>query len=126
MKALLCGIAFVLASAVSMASADDTKTATERIQALSERIARLSSGKIADYAKDKVASAQATLGAAKAAQAVPNAVLALQKVDLANVQLDQAEAVAAEKESAENLLLRRSELRKAEAQFDQLLQAGGK
>lgn len=126
MKALLYGITFVLACAVGTASANDPKTVADRIQALSERVAKLSSGKVADYAKDKIASAQATLGAAKAAQAVPNVALALQKVDLAHIQLDQAEAAAAEKESAENLLLRRSELRKTEAQFDQYLQTGGK
>lgn len=109
MKALVCGTVFMVACAAGTSSASDPKTVADRIQALSERSARLSSGKVADYAKEQIAGAQATLGAAKAAQAVPNAVLALQKIDLANVQLDQAEAVAAEKESAENLLLRRSE-----------------
>lgn len=125
MKSLLYGILCILLT-VGAASADDLKIATDRIQTISDRIAKLSSGKVADYARSQLNTAQATLGAAKAALAIPNGTLALQRTELAMIQLDHAEATAAEKEGAEQLLLRRAELRKLEAQFDQHLQTGGK
>lgn len=125
MKSLLYGILCLLLTA-GAASADDLKVATDRIQTISDRIAKLSSGKVADYAKNQLNTAQATMGAAKAALAIPNGTLALQKTELAMIQLDHAEATAAEKEGAEQLLLRRAELRKLDAQFDQYLQTGGK
>lgn len=80
----------------------------------------------ADYSKSQLATAQETLGAVKAAIAVKNGPLALQKSELVDLQLTIAEAKGAEMEAAEQLVLRRAELKKLEAQFDQLLQTGGR
>lgn len=126
MKGTIYLLAGLLACSVGLAQADDLKQANDAIQALSERITKLSAGKSAENIRSGIATAQSTLGAAKAAVAAANGTLALQKTELTAIQLDIAEAKAAEMESAEQLVLRRAELKKLDAQFDQLLQTGGK
>lgn len=126
MKRQMLGVFCLLSVTAGSACADDLKDASDKLQPLTERIAKVSSGKAADYAKSQLASAQETLGAVKAAISAKNGVLALQKTELADLQLTIAEARAAEMEAAEQLVLHRAELKKLEAQFDQLLQAGGK
>lgn len=126
MKGTICLLAGLLACSVGLAQADDLKQANDAIQALTERITKLSAGKSAENVRSGITTAQSALGAAKAAVAAANGALALQKTELTAIQLDIAEAKAAEMESAEQLVLRRAELKKLNAQFDQLLQTGGK
>ena len=126
MKRLMVGTCCLLVFAAGSALADELKDASDRLQPLTERITKISAGKTADFAKSQLATAQETLGAVKAAIAAKNGPLALQKTELMDLQLTIAEAKAAEMEAAEQLVLRRAELKKLEAQFDQLLQAGGK
>lgn len=111
-----------------LAMADDLKEAADRVPVLTDRIAALGAGKTGEYGREQLAAAQATLGAVKAAIAAKNGTQALQKAELVELQLTIAEARAAEQEGAEQLVLRRAELKKLEGQFDQLLQpaAGGK
>lgn len=108
------------------ALADDLKDASAKVTQLSDRLAKLSSGKVLEYAKPQLDTAQGTLGAMKAAISAGNGKLALQTAELADVQMTIAEAKAAEQESTEQVVLRRAELRKLDGQFDQLLQPGGK
>lgn len=108
------------------ALADDLKDAADRLPLLSERLTKLRESKANDYARPALDAAQAGIGAVKAALAAKNGMQALQKAESADLQLTLAEAKAAERERAEQLVLRRAELKKLEAQFDQLLQAGGK
>lgn len=126
MKRLIVGVFCLLAFAAGSTFADELKDASDRLQPLTERITKISAGKAADYSKSQLATAQETLGAAKAAIAAKNGPLALQKTELVDLQLTIAEAKGAEMEAAEQLVLRRAELKKLEAQFDQLLQTGGK
>ncbi len=108
-----------------LAVADDLKDAEAKLPQLSDRLTKLSASSAGEYAKPDIAVAQASIGAVKAALAAKNGIQALQKTEIADLQLTMAEAKAAEHESAEQLVLRRTELRKLEAQFDQLLQPGG-
>ena len=126
MKRLMIGVFCLLIFAVGSAFADELKDASDRLQPLTERIAKISAGKAAEYSKNQLATAQETLGAVKAALAAKNGPLALQKTEMVDLQLTIAEAKAAEMEAAEQLVLRRTELKQLEAQFDQLLQTGGK
>lgn len=126
MKRLIAGLFCLLVFTAGSGFADELKDASDRLQPLTERIAKISAGKAADYSKSQLATAQETLGAVKAAIAAKNGPLALQKSELVDLQLTIAEAKGAEMEAAEQLVLRRAELKKLEAQFDQLLQTGGK
>lgn len=109
-----------------VAVADDLKDASDKVPQLAERLTKLKGAKAGEYAKTELEAAQTSIGAVKAALAAKNGAQALQKSELADLQLIMAEAKAAEQESAEQLVLRRTELRTLEAQFDQLLQTGGK
>ena len=126
MKRLIAGTCCLLVFVAGSGVADELKDASDRLQPLTERMTKISAGKAADFAKGQLATAQETLGAAKAALAAKNGPLALQKTELIDLQLTIAEAKAAEMEAAEQLVLRRAELKKLEVQFDQLLQTGGK
>ncbi|MDK9716341.1 MAG: hypothetical protein OEL57_00360 [Trichlorobacter sp.] len=126
MKRLMAGVCCLLVFAAGSACADELKDASDRLQPLTERITKIGAGKSADYLKSQLAAAQETLGAVKAAIAAKNGPVALQKTELVDLQLTIAEAKAAEMEADEQLVLRRAELKKFEAQFDQLLQTGGK
>ena len=126
MKRLIAGLFCLLVFTAGSGFADELKDASDRLQPLTERIVKISAGKAADYSKSQLATAQETLGAVKAAIAAKNGPLALQKTELVDLQLTIAEAKGAEMEAAEQLVLRRAELKKLEAQFDKLLQTGGK
>ena len=126
MKRMVIGVACMLMLAAGAASADDLKDAADRLQPLTERMTKLSAGAVANTAKTELAAAQETLGAVKAAISAKNGPLALQKTELADIQMTIAEAKSEELDSAEQLVLRRAELKKYDARFDQLLQTGGK
>ncbi len=126
MKLKLMGVFCMLMLAAGVASADDLKDATDRLQPLTDRITKLGAGNVAKNSKVQLAAAQETLGAVKAAISAKNGPLALQKIELADIQMTIAEAKSEEMDSAEQLVLRRAELKKYDAQFDQLLQTGGK
>ena len=111
---------------VTTSFAADIKDATEKVQLVSDRIAKASSGKTNDYSAKYIVSAQASLAAAKAAISASNATLALQKAELADIQMSIADAKASEGAVSEQLALRRAEFGKLDAQFDQYFQAGGK
>ncbi len=126
MKPNIIVASFLFLLAASVSNADVLKDASDKLPSLTERLTKLSSGKVAGYAKNELNAAQTTMGAIKAAISAKNGVLALQKTEIAELQMTIAEAKAAELESSEQLVLRRAELNKLDAQFDQLLQAGGK
>ncbi len=126
MKQNIILASFLLILATSVSNADELKDASDKLPALTDRLAKLTSGKVAGYAKDDLNSAQTTMGAIKAAISAKNGLLALQKAEIADLQMTIAEAKTSEMESSEQLVLRRAELNKLDARFDQLLQAGGK
>jgi len=126
MKRMVIGAACMLMLAAGVASADDLKDATDRLQPLTDRITKLGASTVAKDSQSQLAAAQETLGAVKAAISAKNGLLALQKTELADIQMTIAEAKSEELDSAEQLVLRRAELKKYDARFDQLLQTGGK
>lgn len=125
MKRLVSGMVCLLVLAAGGAFADDLKDATDTLQPLADRIAKLSLGKVGVNSKGQLAIAQETLGALKAAISAKNGPVALQKAELADIQMTIAEAKSEEMDSAEQLALQRAELKKADARFDKLLQTGG-
>jgi hypothetical protein len=126
MKRMVIGAICLLMLAAGSASADDLKDATDRLQPLSDRFTKLSASNVARDSQPQLAAAQETLGAVKAAISAKNGPLALLKIELADIQMTIAEAKSEEMDSVEQLVLRRAELKKFDAQFDQLLQTGGK
>lgn len=113
--------------AVSMArGAEVSPDTAARVRQVGERATAMTTGKTAEYARDFLADAQATVLAAQAAVAAGNGKLALQKSEMAELQLAVAEAKAAEKEFVEQAALRRSELKRLEAQLERYLQGGEK
>ena len=126
MKRIMTGAACMLLLAAGAVSADELKDATDRLQPLTDRITKLGASAVAKDSQAQLAAAQETLGAVKAAISAKNGPLALQKTELADIQMTIAEAKSEELDSAEQLVLRRAELKKYDAQFDQLLQTGGK
>ncbi len=126
MKRMVIGAACMLMLAAGTASADELKDATDRLLPLTDRITKLGASAVAKDSQAQLAAAQETLGAVKAAISAKNGPLALQKTELADIQMTIAEAKSEELDSAEQLVLRRAELKKYDAQFDQLLQTGGK
>lgn len=114
--------ALLLLAAVPAWCLDVSPATAERLRKLEERAAAQKAGKSAEYAKESLNNALATISAAQAAAAVGNSNLALQKAELADLQLSLAEAKAAEMELVEQVAVERVELKKLEAQLERYLQ----
>jgi hypothetical protein len=97
----------------------------DRLKQLNERIATANAGKTAEYAKDLLETAQISLVAAQAAVAGGNEKTAQQKLETAELQLTLADAKATEKELAEQVAVRRVELKKLETQLEKYRQGEG-
>lgn len=118
----LVSLIFLLLAAASSWCLEVSPATAEKLRRLEERAAALKSGKPGEYAKDPLKEAIQTLSAAQAAASVGNSDLALQKADMAELQLTLAEARAAEMELAEQVAVQRVELKKLEAQLERYLQ----
>ncbi|OGR28620.1 MAG: hypothetical protein A2X79_04710 [Desulfuromonadaceae bacterium GWB2_53_15] len=99
-----------------------SRETAERIRQLGDIAATMAKGKSAEYAKDLLDVAQATITAAQAAITAGNEKEALQKAELADLQLKVADAKGAEKDLSEQVAVRRSELKKLEAQLERYRQ----
>jgi hypothetical protein len=123
MRTLLIFISLALtiscASAWGGSVSRDTET---RLKQLDEKASEMKSGKASEYASDSLKEAVATISAAQAAAAVGNEKLALQKIEMATLQLTVAEAKGGERELLEQVAVQRVELKKLEAQLERYLQ----
>lgn len=99
-----------------------SRDTAERVRLLGEKAAAMAKGKSAEYAKDLLDAAQATVTAAQFATTAGNEKEALQKAELADLQLQVADAKGAEKDLSEQVAVRRSELKKLEAQLERYRQ----
>jgi hypothetical protein len=126
MKRLMLGAVWMLLLTAGSVFADDLTDANGKLKPLTDRITKLSSGKVGENSKTQLATALETVGAVKAALSAHNGPLALQKAELADIQITIAEVTSEEMESSEQLILRRAELKNLEIRFDYLLQTGGK
>lgn len=111
----------MLWSGIALAAAVSSGT-TERVRLLGEQSAKAAAGKTGEYARALLDSAQASISAAQIAVAAGNEKEALQKAELAELQLGVADAKAAEKEILEQVAVRRNELKKLEAQLERYRQ----
>lgn len=114
--------AILLLAAVSVWSLELSPAAAEKLRRLEDRAAEAKLGKPGEYAKDSLSEAIQTISAAQAAASVGNSDLALQKAEMADLQLTLADARAAEMELVEQVAVQRVELKKLEAQLERYLQ----
>jgi len=95
-----------------------------RLKQLGERSAKVAAGKAAEYAKDLLETAKLSVQAAQAAALVGNEVMAIQKIELADLQLTVAETKASTKETVELVAVKRAELKKLDARLENLRLGG--
>lgn len=114
--------ALLLSAAVSAWGAEVSPATAERVRRVEERAAAMKSGKPGEYARDSLNDALQTISAAQAAVAVGNSDLALQKAEMAELQLSLADAKSAEMELIEQVAVQRVELKKLEAMLERYLQ----
>lgn len=114
--------AILLFAAVSAWSLEVSPATAEKLRRLEERAAAQKIGKPGEYAKDSLNEAVQTISAAQAAASVGNSDLALQKAELADLQLTLADAKASEMELVEQVAVQRVEMKKLEAQLERFLQ----
>ena len=124
MKNLLIILCLVTAASGSAAAAGSSGDIAVRIMALNGRIQSMAAGTTGEYARDLLESARTTSMAAQLAYTAGQDATALQKLELADMQLAVADAKSAEKGLAEETAVRRSELKKLEAQLERYLQGG--
>jgi hypothetical protein len=121
MFAVVASLMFCSGIALATGVSRDT---TERVRQLGEQATKLVSGKVGEYAKDALGVAQASISAAQIAIAAGNEKEAIQKAELADLQLMVATAKAGEKELAEQVAVQRAELKRLEAQLERTRQGG--
>jgi hypothetical protein len=114
--------AILFVAAVSAWSLEVSPATADKLRRLEERAAAQKIGKPGEYAKDPLNEAVQTISAAQAAASVGNSDLALQKAELADLQLTLADAKASEMELVEQVAVQRVELKKLEAQLERYLQ----
>jgi hypothetical protein len=123
MHRILAGMAMLLmlSSGIVQGAVVSSDTAV-KVRQLGDKAAAMMSGKPGEYARDVMETAQASITAAQGAVAIGNEKEALLKAELAELQLTVAEAKAAEKELLEQVAVRRTELKKLEAQLERYRQ----
>lgn len=114
----------VFSSSLAM-GADVPDNSAEQIKLLVERINTSNTGKTGEYAKDLLDNASASINAAQAAISVGNNVMAQQKLETAEHQINIADAKATEKELVERVAVSRIELKKLESQLEKYRQGEG-
>lgn len=112
----------ILVSCNIALAATVSRSTEEQLKQLEQRAAKTAESNVAEYAKDMLDAATASITAAKAAVSVGKEKEALQKMELAEAQLKAADAKASEKEVVEKVALRRAELKKMEAQLERYRQ----
>lgn len=123
MRHIMMGLAaFIALSAASAFGGELSRDTLERIRVGTQRLERLSAGKVGEYARESTEAAKLSLLMAQGAGVAGNEKLALQQVERADLQLTVAEAKAGEKELSEEVALSRAELKKLEAQLERHMQ----
>ncbi|MBI5484896.1 MAG: hypothetical protein HY888_10600 [Deltaproteobacteria bacterium] len=117
---LTCAI--VLAFSNAAFSATISRSTEDQLKQVEQRAAKAAESNVAEYAREWLDAATASITAAKANVAVGREKEALQKMELAETQLKAADAKASEKEVVEKVALRRAELKKMEAQLERYRQ----
>lgn len=115
-------VALLVLSAATAFAGELSKDTADRIQQATQRMEKLASGKVTDYAREYLDAAKPSLLMAHGAGVSGNEMLALQQVERAELQLTVAETKAAEKEVTEEVALNRAELKKLEAQLERYMQ----
>ena len=118
-RAMAACIALSAAAAFGGEISKDTAARMQQANALAEQ---LSTGKVAEYAKKYLEAAKLSLFTAQAASASGNEKVALQRTEMAQLQMTVAEAKAAQKEASEAVALARAELKRLEAQLERYMQ----
>lgn len=114
--------AALLMACGSAVAAEPAGDMAARITALGARIETMTAGKPGEYARELLDAARTASMAAQIAFTAGNDDTALQKLELAGMQLTVAEAKTAEKEVAEETAVRRAELKKLESQLERYIQ----
>jgi hypothetical protein len=109
----------------ALLAATISRSTEDQLKKLEERAAKASDSIAGEYAKDGLDAAKQSLAAAKTHAATGREKETLQKIDLAEAQLDAADAKAAEKELIEKVAMHRSEFKKLEAQLERYRQGEG-
>ena len=115
-------VALFVLSAATAFGGELSKETADRIQQASQRMEKLASGKVMEYAKEQMEAAKLSLLMAQGAALSSNEKLAQQQVERTELQLTVAETKAAEKEVTEEVALNRAELKKLEAQLERYMQ----
>lgn len=95
-----------------------------QIAQLEQRAEKATSTVTAEFAKDLLDAAKSSLGNAKINFAAGKEKLATRQLEMAEIQLNAADAKAAEKELQEKVAVRRSELKKLETRLERFRQGG--
>jgi hypothetical protein len=122
MRHVVMGLAAFIALSATAAFGEISKDTALRIQQANSRAEKLNAGKVAEYAKEYLEAAKLSLFMAQAAGAGGNEKLALQRTEMALLQMTVAEAKAGQKESSEAVALSRAELKSLEAQLERYMQ----
>lgn len=113
----------VLICSPAMALAADTQNASEaQLIQLEQRASKAATSAAGEYAKNLLDAAKASISDAKISVAAGKDKLASRQIELAEIQLNAADAKASEKEILEKVAVRRSELKKMEAQLERFRQ----
>lgn len=120
---LICSLLLMISSVALAATI--SRSVEDQLKQLEQRAAKASESTVGEYAKEGLDAAKLSLTAAKASAAAGKENEVLQKIELAEAQLNAAEAKAAEKEMIEKVALHRSELKKLESQLERYRQGEG-
>jgi hypothetical protein len=118
---VLTGIALICFSTLALAAAAPTAPETQLLQ-LEQRAAKAATTAAGEYAKDLLDAAKSSISDAKISYAAGKEKLAPRQIEMADIQLNAADAKAAEKELLEKVAIRRSELKKIEARLERFRQ----
>lgn len=113
--ALICFSLFTMSATVQAAA--DTQ-----LSKLEQRAAKATSSTTGEYAKELLDAAKSSIADAKINIAAGKGKLAARQIEMAEIQLNAADVKAAEKELLEKVAVRRSELKKKEAQLERFRQ----
>jgi hypothetical protein len=93
-----------------------------QVAQLEQRVAKAASSPAGEYAKNLLDAAKASMADAKISSAAGKEKSAARYLDLAELQLNAADAKGAEKELLEKIAIRRAELKKMESRLERFRQ----
>lgn len=117
---LTCGLILIFFCAAFASTI--SRSTEDKLKQLDQRAVKAPDSIAAEYAKDELETAKLSLAAAKVFIAAGKENEALLRIELAEAQLNAADAKAAEKELIEKVALHRAEFKKLEAQLERYRQ----